>query len=84
MHVFDLEKVGQGQRSCDNWIRHPHKHICRTQNHVSITNSFKDIGTFNTVLNNNNNNKVYSRHSANFFTYKIFQIIHRRNQETNI
>ena len=40
MHVFDLEKVGQGQRSYDNWIRYPHKYICKTQNHVPITNRY--------------------------------------------
>ena len=53
MYVFDLEKQGQGQRSCDNWIPHPHKHICRTKNHVPVTNSFNDICTFRLVLNNN-------------------------------
>ena len=64
MYGFDLEKVGQGQKSCDNRIQHPLKHSCRTPNHVSITYSFKDIVTFETVLNSNkNNNKLISRPS---------------------
>ena len=77
MHVFDLEKVGQGQRSCDNWICHPHKHICRTQNHVPIMNSFKDIGTFRLVLKKKkkkNNNKIISRPSDRWSRVKIISL----------
>ena len=45
IYEFDLEKVGRGQRSCDNRILHPHEYTSRTENHVSSTNSLKVMGT---------------------------------------